>query len=101
MPLPYENEVFTVLNVTECINCLDREKTEWEYAKGSGKKLWIKKYAFHHDRFSSTIFKIPETCMSEILIVEGLRGPEDEFKQTVEAAGLQGLIFEKIWEEQF
>ncbi len=99
LPLPYKGQEFTVLNVTECINCLDQEKTEWIYGQTTGAKIGIKTYVFHRNRFSeSRIFKIPETHKSEILVVEWVEGTEDEFKYTVESAGLKGLIFEKIWE---
>lgn len=99
LSLPYEEEVFTVLNVTECINCLDQDRTEWVYGKTTGERIKIKSYQFHLDRFSEfNIFKIPETCKAEILVVEGLKNPEDEFKYEVKSSGLQGLIFDMIWE---
>lgn len=99
LPIPYLDETYTVLNVTECVNCLDNEGTEWRREKLSGIRVWIENYAFHRNRFpKSNIFKIPETCRSEVLVTEGLRDPEDEFKFAVESAGLQGLIFEKLWE---
>jgi len=100
LPLPYQGELFTLLNVTECIDCLHQQKTEWMQSKDTGDNLWIKKYVFHTNRFSeSDIFKIPETCKSEILIVEGLKDPKDEFRYAVESAGLQGIVFEEIWKE--
>lgn len=98
LPLPHNGEVFTMLNVTECINCLNQQKTEWVQSKEKGDNLWIKKYVFHTDRFSeSDIFKLPETCKSETLVVEGLKDPKDEFRYIVESAGLLGLLFEEIW----
>jgi hypothetical protein len=98
LPLPYRKEIYTILNVTTCIDCLDKEKTEWVHAKSTNTRLMIEKYAFHNDRFTSIIFKIPETCMSEVLVVEGLKDTKDEFRHIVEANRLLGLIFEKIWE---
>jgi hypothetical protein len=98
LPLPYEGEVYTLLNITECINCLDHEQTEWIYGKSTGARIGIKKYVFHQERFSeSDLFKIPETCTSEVLVVEGLKDIRDGFKYAVEASGLQGLIFELVW----
>ncbi len=95
LPLPYEGEVFTVLNVTECINVLDQEKTEWVYSEG--RRLHIKKYAFHPRRFTeTTLFKIPETCKAEVLVVTG-QSSLGEFRDAVEQAGLRGLIFEELW----
>ena len=98
--LPYVGEIFTLLNITECINCLDQEKTRWSYDVSSNIPLFIEEYVFHKNRFSeSSLFKIPETSKSEILVVEGLKDPKDEFKYAYETAGLQGLIFEEIWKD--
>lgn len=99
LPLPYQEEEFTILNITECINCLDHTNTKWVYGETTGAKIRIEEYAFHPDRFSeSTIFKIPETCKTQILVIEGLKNPEDEFKHIVEETGLLGIDFEQIWE---
>jgi len=45
----------------------------------------------------STIFKIPQTRQSEVLVVEGLKAPEEEFRYTVEKSGLKGLLFTELW----
>jgi hypothetical protein len=98
LPLPYEGQVFTVLNVTECINCLDQDETQWIYGESTGDKLHVAKYVFHTNRFSeSEIFKLPETCKGEVLLAEGLHDPEEEFRYLVHQNGLEGLTFEEIW----
>ncbi len=95
LDLPFENSKFSVLNVLECVNALDKQKTKFARPDGGG---MIKEFAFHSDRLpESTIFKIPETFTS-ILTVEGRDDPETEFKPTVERLGLKGLIFQKLWE---
>jgi len=35
-----------------------------------------------------------------VLTVQGLAGPEDEFKSVVEANKLRGLRFEEIWSDE-
>jgi hypothetical protein len=98
LPLPYQGEEYTVLNVTECINCLDGDKTEWAVDDETGERLYPEKYVFHRDRFTeSALFKIPETHGAEILVVEGLHDPEEEFRYMVEQANLKGLIFVQFW----
>jgi len=93
--------MFSLFNVTECINCLDQDKTEWEYGETTGKPIRIVSYAFHKDRMSeSSIFKIPETANGEILCYDGARDPEDEFKPYVESHGITGLEFTEIWSSQ-
>ena len=100
MPLTHEGEQFFALNVTECINVLDNESTQWVYGQSTGARIRIEQYAFHADRLTETpLFKIPETSRSEILTVEGLKDPDDEFKSRVEKMGLTGLVFEEIWSD--
>lgn len=95
LPLSYQGELFYIVNVTECFNVLDRNKTKWRYAKG---QLPVDKYEFFQTRFcESPLFKIPETCGCELLTIEGIKAPEDEFKGRVEKMGMQGLLFEEIW----
>lgn len=95
LPLPYKDNMYHVLNVTECISVLDEKHTQWRYEKGS---LPITQYAFHARRLTEApLFKIPETCNYEILTCEGLNDPEHEFKGRVEKLGLKGLIFEELW----
>ncbi len=100
LPLPYKGKEYTVLNVTECIDCLDQEGSKW-LRTSLGEEIYPLEYSFHKHRFTeSSLFKIPETHKSEILVVEGLKDPEDEFRYIVESAGLKGLIFQEIWSDE-
>jgi len=38
LPLQHKGKNYSLLNVTECMNALDDEKTEWELAKTTGSK---------------------------------------------------------------
>ena len=97
LPLPFQGEMFYVLNVTNCINCLDPKKSEWA-TSNDGMKLYPTKFCFFKDRFSEAeIFKIPEDRGS-ILVVANRVDPYDEFVSAYQEQGLKGLIFEKIWE---
>ncbi len=101
LPLPYEDEMFQVINITECINVLDQKGTKWHVHEKSGTKIYIESYAFHPRRFTeSSLFKIPETCKTHIYTLERCGDPECEFKARVEQAGLTGLIFEKVWSDE-
>ena len=77
----------------------------WVYAVG--RQLERRRYESNDSPFMPTawterlsLFKIPELHKSEILTVEGLLAPEDEFKYNVEQKGLKGLIFEQIWDSE-
>jgi len=101
LPLYHKGEEFFLLNVLECINVLDEERTVWVYGETTGARLHIEKYAFKPNRFTETsLFKTPETARSEVLAVEGLKDPEDEFKYVVEHGNLTGLLFELLWSDE-
>jgi hypothetical protein len=84
-------------NVTHVVNCLDKTKSE-PFPDMPGQFLRL---VFHPKRFGYSLFRIPETRMGEILCVEGLSDPEDEFKATVEKLGLTGLRFKRIWSDSY
>jgi hypothetical protein len=101
LPINCDGVEYSLLNVLECVNCLDVKKSEWLISKSTGEPFRLKKYRFHQNRFSeSTLFKIPETAKGEILCLSGVKDPEDEFKAQVESLGLKGLIFERVWSEE-
>jgi len=101
LPLPHAAELFHVLNVLECFNALDEERTDWVLGQETGARIGIRRYAFHRNRLPEVpLFKIPETCRGEILTVEGMKDPEDEFKPSVERLGLTGLLFRQIWSDE-
>jgi hypothetical protein len=99
LPLPFEGRVFSLLNVTQCLNCLNHEASQWrEPAARTGRPL---KYVFHPRRMDEAgLFKIPETQRAEVLFLEREGDPETEFKAAVESHGFTGLIFEELWSDQ-
>jgi hypothetical protein len=98
LPINHKGETLHLFNALECVNCLNDEATSWIYGEKTGAKIMISRYQFFPDRFSeSTLFKIPETRLGEILTVSGIRDREDEFKGCVEDLGLKGIIFEELW----
>jgi hypothetical protein len=100
LPIDYQNERYSLLNVTECMDCLNHECTEWVLGKSTGAKIDIKRYAFKADRMpESSIFKIPNRLAS-IYVTEGRYDPEDEFKARVEQINLNGLLFEEVWRDE-
>jgi hypothetical protein len=101
LPLFHEGQEYAVFNVTDCVNALDQERTEWHISKSTGTKsrTMIAAYAFKKDRLHrSSIFKIPERFV-DILTWERDQDPEWEFKAAVEQFGLTGITFEEIWDE--
>ncbi len=98
LPLWFEGDPYTLLNITECIHALDESKTEWLRAP-DGSKVEIRQYSFNPNMFTdSSLFKIPETCKGTVLTWEKDGNPENEFKAFVEVNGLTGLLFDKLWD---
>jgi hypothetical protein len=99
LPLPFEGAEYTLLNVLHVVDCLDVERTPELVREGD-------RYALRPDSIerlrqtTSVLFKIPETARSEILLVEGLLDPAQEFRAVVERAGLKGLLFYEVWSDE-
>lgn len=83
-----------IINILECMNGLDYNKTVWDYYS-DGTKGRILKHHFISDRVinSSTLFKIPETSKTEIFTFSGIMDSSDEFFHVYNDNGLTGLKF--------
>lgn len=86
-----------ILNVLECMNGLDYDRTKWDYYS-DGSKGRILEYSFHKDRVvnESTIFKIPETSKTDIFCFADTKDKQDEFYHIYHDNNLTGLTFEEI-----
>ena len=95
--LPYEEQNYTVLNVTECINCLDSKQSEWITYNPETKRGKPRKYVFYEDRFSeSPLFKIPENPY-EIFVVDRQHYQEVDFFEVIKENHLEGFTFDEVW----
>ena len=100
LPLPYKDQIFTVLNVTQCVDVLDPERSEFATSATPGIRGNLLRPAFHADRFPETsLFKIPDNFGLEIYVLEGANDFDMEFREAIESAGLKGLLFEEIWSD--
>lgn len=100
LPLPYKDQIFTVLNVTQCVDILDPERSEFATSATPGIRGRLLRPAFHANRFPETsLFKIPDDFGLEIYVLEGANDFDMEFRETIEATGLKGLLFEEIWSD--
>jgi hypothetical protein len=86
-----------LLNILDCRNALDYNKTIWDYYK-DGTKGRILNVAFHKNRINneSTLFKIPETCETSIYCYTDERNEDDQFYYLYHKHKLTGLIFEEV-----
>jgi hypothetical protein len=98
LPLQVERgQKLYLLNVLDCRNALDYDKTVWDYYS-NGQKGRILDIAFHKNRIGneSTLFKIPETCKTSIYCYTDDRNEDDQFYYLYHKHKLTGLIFEEI-----
>jgi len=97
-----ENGNYWIYNVTNCINAVDSERSQWEKLGPDPEDRIMDKPAFIASRFGEeTIFKIPEDRVTSIYCVEFTGDPDDgEYKATVEHHGLTGLLFELVWTDE-
>lgn len=95
LPVTLHGKELMAFNCTDVLNCLDKKKSEYDPDLPS----MIERYVFNPKRFNYSLFKIPQTPTTELLTVEGLSSPNDEFKPVVEKLGLKGLRFSKLWSD--
>jgi hypothetical protein len=97
LPLQVERgEKLYVLNILQCMNGLDYDRTQWYYYN-DGTKGRILDYKFHEWRIlnESTLFKIPESS-TDIFCFTDDRNEDDQFYHLYHKHKLTGLIFEEI-----
>lgn len=59
LPLAYQGRQYLLLNVMQCINCLNLGKCQWSDEGYEGRRS-LTRLVFHRDRFAySSIFKVP------------------------------------------
>jgi hypothetical protein len=107
LPIRLETgENLYILNVTECINALDKNRSEysivWDAEKNAQVKGSVRRCVFLSDRLSgSPIFKIPELARAKVLTVQGWSGLEcDSFIDVYEKQNFTGLLFDEMWKDE-
>jgi hypothetical protein len=101
LPIDVPGQDLCLLNITDCVDCLDPSRTRWVLGETTHRPIRVAKYAFDPKLLpGSSLFKIPQTARGEVLTWEGRQDPDDEFKPFVESNGLTGLKFELLDEEE-
>ena len=98
LPISFQGQELTLLNITRCFNYLDHDHSLF-LKTAQGVNVYPKKYVFYADRWAEcSLFKIPETRAGEVLTLEVASDPECEFKAAYEHYKMTGLKFELLWE---
>ncbi|HET6251073.1 MAG TPA: hypothetical protein VFE47_25525 [Tepidisphaeraceae bacterium] len=91
-PLRIRSREWRLINVVNVVDCLDADRSRFDPAAPAH----VTDYEFL-PIFSGWLWKIPQTCRTEVLTPEGMAARHDEFKGTVEKLKLTGLRFERLW----
>ena len=100
LPLPYNGQELKLVNILECVECIDKEKTEWNIHPRTAERVTARRPFFAaEDLPESTLFKIPQQPM-DVYAWELHNDPEFEFKACVEENKFTGIYFEPVWSEE-
>jgi hypothetical protein len=90
---------YFLYNSTNCRSYLNEKRTTWKQRDSTRGHASILKHAFWAERISDDcLFKILDEGAIELYCVERSGDPyDDEFKALVEADGLSGLAFKRVW----
>jgi hypothetical protein len=95
LPLPYQGREFAVWNVTECIDALDVEASEWLHYD-DGTRFRVAKPRFRPDRVGWNVFKVPEISTSIFAWTDDRTERRQLFKFLVDDEQLTGIVFREI-----
>jgi len=97
LPLLHMGRRFELINIVECLDCIDEDQSEWLYSPDGERQLLVKPDFIESHIGGSSLFKIPELPLN-IYCWEEYSQPLDSFKAAVEANELTGLKFELVWD---
>lgn len=92
LPISCEGKKFYIINVTNVMDCIDYEASEYKTFRDGVRIMRFTKYAFLRDKIENVhIFKIKD---------EPLRSPfvSDAFRQKILDSNLIGFKFELVWD---
>jgi hypothetical protein len=91
---------YAVLNITPCHDCIDEERSEGPRFADGRRFIEITRYEFKPERIPRlTLFKASIRPF-QIFATEGLVPKDSEFKARIERAGLEGLTFVEVWNDE-
>lgn len=94
LPILYDKGEYYIINITNIKDCVDYNKSDVKRFKSSGKVMRFIKYTFIPERvMDEHIFKIDGYSHGCVFV-------SDKFKNAVESSGLQGFLFEEVWNSE-
>jgi hypothetical protein len=91
IPIPCEGQNLVGFNVLKIVDALDLDHSKLQLFPSTGRIMRVIDYEFYSEKMGElTIFKIPQTIRSEILVT-------DRFVEVAEANKLRGFKFDELW----
>ncbi len=98
LPVPFNDEVWSLLNVYNVIGAVDKSNCQYKIRK-NGKVGSLQKLAFYPDKVPhAKLFKVPENPTSVYFAEHHPDDSADNFKNIVEKNKLSGIKFISVWE---
>lgn len=92
LPLIYKNKEYYLMNVTTIINCINHDKSEFEYSPSTGEVMWCKRYSFIEECLEGIhLFRTAEFPRASIFI-------SDELKRRISESRLEGIRFIEVYD---
>lgn len=94
LPLKSDDGIFYAINVTEVLDCIDYENSDYKTFRDRKRIMRFTKYSFNADILKGhCIFKIKDEPLKRPFV-------SDEFKAVVMKNGLTGFKFELAWDSE-
>ena len=103
LPFYLDDELWYLLNVRDCIDALDDEKSKYKI-DNCITKLHLVDYVFHTDQLKGkTLFKIPNDNKSQVYCVDERNSDQAVLRNlfcAVKAHKYTGLVFQEIFSDE-
>jgi hypothetical protein len=96
LPLLYRDREFAVWNITECIDALDADASEWLHYD-DGARFRVATPRFRPDRLGWNVFKVPEIPTSIFAWIDDRTERKQLFRHLVDDEQLTGLVFREVY----
>ena len=92
LPLDCEDGEFYAINVTNIIECIDYEKSQYKTFRDGKRIMRFTKYVFQEEKIKNiSLFKILDEPLKRPFV-------SDEFRKRVIENNLSGFVFELAWD---
>ena len=94
LPTITDEGVFWLVNITNVVNCIDYEKSQFRSFSSSGRIMVFEKYSFVEEKVrNEDIFRIVDMPYYRPFV-------SDRFKEVIEANDFKGFIFKLVWDSE-